>query len=448
MSFTVKGGNRLSGSVKIAGNKNEALPLVAAALLCNRMVVLRNIPDIGDVRGMLDIAAQLGAVMSPLTEGCVTLATPKIATSTLPLGLSSKIRGSILFASSLLARTGRAVIPQPGGDTIGRRRLDTHFLVFEELGAKLSTAILLNNEDGLNHHCYVLEAPKGLKGADIHLDEASVTGTENALIAAAGAQGITRISNAACEPHVQGLCHFLQKMGVTVEGVGSNVLTVHGRQSFSDADHTCGCDHIEAGSFISLAACTGSELTLSNVDTDHMRMTLLQFNRLGVNSVPDHAARTISIPANQSMEIRRDLGSAIPRIEDATWPGFPADLTSIMVVAATQAKGMCLIHEKLFESRLFFVDTLIGMGAQIVLCDPHRVVVAGPSKLYGSRISSPDIRAGMALLIAALAAEGTSVIHNISQIDRGYENIDTRLKALGADIERNIQQRRHSDTPI
>ena len=444
-SFIVKGRNRLHGSIKVAGNKNEALPLVAAALLCNRTVVLRNIPDIGDVRGMLDIAASLGAEVSTLESGIVEIAAPAITTSTMPLAQSARIRGSILFASSLLARTGKAVLPQPGGDTIGRRRVDTHFLVFEALGAKLRTEHLVNEEDGATHLTYILEAENGLKGAEIYLDEASVTATENALIAAAGAQGITRIANAASEPHVQGLCRFLQKMGVTIEGVGSNILTVHGRSSFAAADHVCGSDHIEAGSFISLAACTNSTITLTDVDTEQMRMTLIQFARLGINVEADHAARTLHIAADQPMQIRRDLGGAIPRIEDAPWPGFPADLTSIILVAATQVQGMCLIHEKMFESRLFFVDTLIGMGAQIVLCDPHRAVIAGPSTLYGSRISSPDIRAGMALLIAALAAEGTSVIHNINQIDRGYEKIDERLRALGADITRNTHTRRCTD---
>ena len=444
-SFIVKGRNALSGSVKIAGNKNEALPLIAAALLCNRAVTLRNIPDIGDVRGMLGIAASLGAELTELEDGIVEIATPSIATSIMPLTQSARIRGSILFASALLARTGKAILPQPGGDTIGRRRVDTHFLVFEALGAKLRTEYLVSEEDGATHLTYILDAPEGLRAAEIYLDEASVTGTENALIAAAGAQGITRISNAASEPHVQGLCRFLQKMGVVIEGVGSNILTVHGRSSFAAADHICGCDHIEAGSFISLAACTNSDITLTDVDTDQLRMTLYQFSRLGIVAEPDHGARTLRIPANQEMEIRRDLGSSIPRIEDSPWPGFPADLTSIILVAATQVKGMCLIHEKMFESRLFFVDTLIGMGAQIVLCDPHRAVVAGPSPLYGARISSPDIRAGMALLIAALAAEGTSVIHNIAQIDRGYERIDERLSALGADLVRNAHKRRCSD---
>jgi UDP-N-acetylglucosamine 1-carboxyvinyltransferase len=361
--------------------------------------------------------------------------------------LSSRIRGSILFASALLVRTGRAELPQPGGDTIGRRRLDTHFLVFKALGARLRVQQAPSAANGhTSGFSYILEAPRGLRGAEIYLDEASVTATENAIIAAAGARGKTVIANAASEPHVQGLCRFLQQAGVTIDGVGSNVLTIHGAGHFHCPDHTLGSDYIEAGSFISLAAATGSELTITNVDISQMRMILFQFDRLGVKTSVDADSGSIHVARRQRLRVRKDLGGAIPRIEDSPWPGFPADLTSIMVVTATQSSGTCLIHEKMFESRLFFVDSLIEMGAQIVLCDPHRVVVVGPSRLRPGTITSPDIRAGMAMLIAAMAAEGQSVIHNIGQIDRGYEKIDTRLNSLGARITRLAERRKKPRT--
>jgi len=434
-SFIVDGNIRLQGTIETAGNKNEALPLIAAALICDKAVTFDNMPDIGDVQSMLAIARHLGAAVSPIENGVCSIKATTIKKSKLPLELSSKIRGSILFASSLLARTGKAEIPQPGGDHIGRRRIDTHFLVFKALGAKLSIKRSTSDES-LGQITYVLEAKNGLKGASIYLDEASVTATENAVIAAAGASGITEIVNAASEPHVQGVCRFLEKMGVTIEGIGSNVLTIHGITTFNAAQHTIGCDYIEAGSFIGLAAATHSDITITNVDTRIMRMILLQFELIGVRVDVDHHNRTIHVGGKQLLKIKKDLGGAIPKIEDNPWPGFPADLMSIMLVTATQSRGTCLIHEKMFESRLFFVDKLIGMGAQIVLCDPHRAVIIGPTPLYGGAISSPDIRAGMALLIAALAAKGKSRIHNSMQIDRGYKQIDERLRKLGAHITR------------
>ncbi len=433
--FKVEGKKRLSGELRVSGNKNEALPLVAATILTGAKSTLTNIPAIGDVEGMLKIAAVMGAKVSKIKNNEVTINSSEAHEVSLPLELSRKIRGSILFASALLVRNGEVHIPQPGGDRIGRRRIDTHFLVFEKLGATISEERRLT-EDGDDCLTYIISAPNGLVGADIYLDEASVTATENALIAASGAKGITKITNAASEPHVQGLCRYLQSAGVTIEGIGSNVLIIHGVKSFTEVTHEIGCDYIEAGSFISLAACTNSDITLTHVDTEVMRIVLFQFERLGVTCFVDAERNRIRIPDNQDMTMRQDLGGAIPRIEDAPWPGFPADLTSIMLVAATQAKGTCLIHEKMFESRLFFTDQLMSMGAQIILCDPHRAVIAGPAKLYGATISSPDIRAGMALLIAALASEGTSKIQNIGQIDRGYENIDERLNALGANIQR------------
>lgn len=444
-TFVVEGRKKLSGLITVSGNKNEALPLIAAALLCDSPVTLSNVPDIGDVRDMLTIASSLGASISSFENGCVTIDATTLSTSLLPLELSSKIRGSILFASALLVRTGKVILPQPGGDTIGRRRVDTHFNVFEALGAKLETKRELFGEAG-ECFTYTFHADGGLSGTEIYLDEASVTATENAIIVASGASGTTIIANAASEPHVQGLCRFLEKAGVSIEGIGSNILTIHGITSFKPVDHSIGCDYIEAGSIISLAAATNSNIQINNIDTCFMRMILFQFERIGIEVIVDHEKKTIQIPDNQKLEIRKDLGGSIPRIEDSPWPGFPADLTSIIIVSAIQSKGTCLIHEKMFESRLFFVDKLISMGAQIVLCDPHRVVVVGPSQLYGATISSPDIRAGMALLIAALAAEGKSTIHNIDQIDRGYENIDTRLRLLGADITRINKNRRKTDT--
>ncbi len=446
-TFVVEGRKKLSGAVAVSGNKNEALPLIAAALLCDAPVTFTNVPDIGDVQDMLSIAAALGVTVSPLADGTVTVDASNIGTSLLPLELSSRIRGSILFASALLVRTGKVILPQPGGDSIGRRRIDTHFYVFQKLGASMDVT-RERSEDTGECFTYILNAPKGLEGTEIYLDEASVTATENALIVAAGARGRTVIANAASEPHVQGLCRFLEKLGVFIEGIGSNVLTIHGIKKFKAVEHEVGSDYIEAGSFISLAAATDSAISITHIDTRVMRLILFQFERIGVTVEVDRENKTIHIPDGQNLCIRKDLGDAIPRIEDSPWPGFPADLMSIMLVTATQSQGTCLIHEKMFESRLFFVDKLISMGAQIVLCDPHRALVVGPSRLYGAHISSPDIRAGMALLIAALAAEGRSVIHNIAQIDRGYERIDERLRSLGADVSRISMRRRSTDQPL
>jgi len=429
--FVVEGKKPLSGSIAVAGNKNEALPLIAASLLVNATTTFHNVPDIGDVQTMCAIASALGANVS-WQHDTLTIDATGVNNPVLPLELSSKIRASVLFASSLLVRTGSAIITQPGGDTIGRRRLDTHFIAFKELGATLTV-----DRKNPQETRFILEAPHGLHGADIYLDEASVTATENAIIAAAGAHGITTINNAACEPHVQGLCHFLAGCGVRFTGIGSNIITIEGARNCRSQTHfTVSPDYIEAGSFIGLAAATQSSLTITNVNPAQMRMIFLQFERIGVRIIADQAASTIIVPPDQPMTIKRDLGAAIPRIEDSPWPGFPTDLMSILLVTATQSTGTCLVHEKMFESRLYFVDKLINMGAQIVLCDPHRAVIVGPSPLFGAAISSPDIRAGMALLIAALAAEGTSTIHNITQIDRGYERIDERLRLLGASIER------------
>ncbi|MCY3972034.1 MAG: UDP-N-acetylglucosamine 1-carboxyvinyltransferase, partial [Acidobacteria bacterium] len=340
------------------------------------------------------------------------------------------IRASILLAGPLLARRGRVSMPPPGGDVIGRRRLDTHVLALEALGAEVT----LCPRGGLE--CRVKAADGRLRGAEIFLDEASVTATENAVMAASLAGGETRILNAASEPHVQDLCRLLKAMGVPIEGVGTNLLVVQGVERLGGAEFEIGPDYIEVGSLVTLAAVTGGELRIPNARPEEHRATRIAFGRLGVDFEVRGDGRDLFVPGGQELQVRTDLQGAIPKIEDAPWPGFPADLTSIAVVGATQSRGSVLIHEKLFESRMFFVDRLVAMGAQIVLCDPHRVVVSGPSRLYGRDMVSPDIRAGMAMLIAALCAEGRSVIDNVQQIDRGYERIDERLRSLGADIER------------
>jgi len=435
--FIVEGKCKVQGTIRVTGNKNEALPLIAASLLCRSPLIFSNVPDIGDVRAMLSIATILGAKVSPLRDGQVTIDASELITTELPAKESSAIRASILFASALLVRKGHAEIRQPVGDSIGRRRLDTHFAVFKELGVRIKIERSILSGESKQQTSFLFSAPeRGLEGRDIYLDEASVTATENALIAAAGARGTTTIANAASEPHVQGLCRFLEKCGVVIEGIGSNLLVVHGISELTAANHRVGGDYIEAGSFIGLAAATGSELTIEGVEPEHLHMIRYQFGRFGITIKVDGSKDAIIVPQRQKLKIHKDLGGQIPRIEDSPWPGFPTDLLSILLVVATQSEGMCLIHEKMFESRLFFVDKLISMGASIVLCDPHRAVIAGPSPLYGATITSPDIRAGMALLIAALSAEGRSIIYNIEQIDRGYQEIDTRLSALGASINR------------
>ena len=433
--FVVEGKRRLAGELTVAGNKNEALPLIAAALLIGDKCVLNNVPDIADVREMCSIAETLGANVA-MENNTLVIDSKNISSGEMPASIARKLRGSILFASSLLVRFGETRFPVPGGDKIGRRRIDTHLIVFEKLGARVVPQREIA-DDGSEVATYYITAPKnGLAAAEIYLDEASVTATENAIIAASGASGQTTIINAASEPHCQGLCNFLCAAGVKIEGTGSNVLKIYGQKNFAAPKHTIGCDYIEAGSFISLAACTNSDIILRNVNTDVMKMTLHQFGRLGIDVLANKEGNFLHIPDNQRMEIKTDAGNCVPRIEDAPWPGFPADLTSIMLTTATQAKGSCLIHEKMFESRLFFTDRLQSMGAQIILCDPHRAVIIGPATLSGAQISSPDIRAGMALLIAAMCAKGVSRIHNIEQIDRGYERIDARLNAIGANIVR------------
>ena len=421
--FVIEGGAPLSGRIKPEGNKNAALPLIAAALLTDEDVVLANMPRIRDVETLLEIVDDLGASVAWSGPNEVTIRAANLSRTALDERLSERIRASLLLAGPLLARLGRAQVPPPGGDVIGRRRIDTHLLAFEALGATVEM------ERGFD-----VIAPAGLVGCEMFLDEASVTGTENAVMAAALARGTTTIVNAACEPHVQDLCRLLVAMGSTIDGIGSNVLTIHGVDRLGGARYRVGPDHIEVGSFIGLAAVTGGDLTICDVEPRDLRSTLQAFRRLGVEV--EIAGREVRVPPGQRLEVVDDVGGQIPKIEDGPWPALPADLTSIAVAVATQARGTVLVFEKMFENRLVFTDKLVNMGAKIVLCDPHRVVVTGPARLYGQRLSSPDIRAGMALLIAALCAEGTSVIGEVGQIDRGYERLDERLRDLGAQIER------------
>jgi UDP-N-acetylglucosamine 1-carboxyvinyltransferase len=421
--FIVEGGGPIQGVLRPAGNKNEALPVIAASLLVSGPVVLENLPQIGDVETLLEAVHGLGADVARVGERAVRIDASNLTSAAPAPALASRIRGSFLLAAPLLARRGEAVLPRPGGDQIGRRRLDTHVLALRQLGAEIEVGDV-----------YRLTLPGRFKGAEVFLDEASVTATENAVMAGVLAHGRTRLLNAASEPHVQGLCHALRAMGARIRGIGTNVLEIEGVDALEPATHRIGPDHIEIGSFVALAAMTEGELRLLDVVPDHLQMIRLVFARLGLETGLE--GTTLVVPSRQRLTVTDDLGGAIPTVDDAPWPGFPADLTPTALVLATQCAGTVLIHEKLFESRLFFVDRLIDMGARVVLCDPHRAVVAGPSRLHGATIVSPDIRAGMALLAAALCARGTSLIRNAGQIDRGYEQIDTRLRALGARITR------------
>jgi UDP-N-acetylglucosamine 1-carboxyvinyltransferase len=423
--FVIEGGQRLSGTITPAGNKNAALPVLAATLLTNQTLTLRNIPQIGDVVNKIALLERLGVQVTRLSEHDWSFCAAQVGAAQPDAALSRKIRTSILLAGPLLARRGFVTLPRPGGDAIGRRRLDTHFQALRELGASIE----------ITPSAYILQADR-LRGADILLDEMSVTGTEQAVMAAVLAEGTTVLHNAASEPHVQDLCHLLNTLGARIEGAGTNRLIIDGVASLGGGEYTIGPDFMEVGSFIGLAAVTRSAIRIAGARPEEHRMTRLAFGRLGVSWSVD--GDDIVIPGDQELCVQHDAHNAIPKIDSMPWPGFNPDLISIALVIATQAEGTVLIHEKMFESRLFFVDRLIGMGARIVLCDPHRAVVVGPSQLYGEPegLPSPDIRAGMALLIAALCAKGRSVIHNIGQIDRGYERIDERLRSIGAQIER------------
>ena len=421
-TFVVRGGRRLSGTVRPAGNKNAALPMMAAALLTDQPVVLENVPRIRDVETLRELLCALGAEAEWTGDGTLRLCGRGARPGKIDPALAARIRASVLLAGPLLARAGALELPPPGGDVIGRRRLDTHFLAFRRLGAEVEAGDV-----------YRIRA-KALRGTDVFLDEPSVTASENAVMAAVLARGTTTLRNVAAEPHVQQLCRLLVAMGARISGIGTHELTVEGVDALGGATARIEPDHIEVGSFVGLAAVTRSELTIEPVEPRHLDAIRLAFERLGVEwELRDTRLR---VPADQRLEIQMDFGERVPKIDDGPCPAFPADLISIATVVATQCRGTLLVHEKMFESRMFFVDKLISMGARIVLCDPHRAVVVGPSPLRGSEVESPDIRAGMAILIAALGAEGTSRIHNVGQIERGYERIEERLRALGAEIER------------
>ena len=419
--YRIEGGFPIKGKITAAGNKNAALPCIAATLLTDEKVTLRNIPEIEDAGVMFKILEGLGASVKKVEKHVWEVTAQKIDTALIPPELSKKIRASILFAGPLIARLGKASMMPPGGDVIGRRRLDTHFLALTELGARVDI-------DGK----FEFSANK-LVGDDIFLDETSVTATENAVMAAALAEGRTTITNAASEPHVQDLCKMLIAMGAKISGVGSNILIIDGVKKLHGCDFAIGPDYMEIGSFIGLAAATRGSVTIETINPPDMRPLRIAFGKLGIRW--NITGNSLEVAANQDMKVNPDLGGMIPKIDDSPWPGFPPDLTSIMTVVATQVEGNVLIFEKMFESRMFFVDKLIGMGARITLCDPHRAVVSGPSVLHGDKLVSPDVRAGMAMVIAAMIARGESSISNVYQIERGYENLIPRLKALGAHIE-------------
>ncbi len=420
--FVIEGGHKLSGRVRPGGSKNEALPCLAATLLTDEEVTLKNVPRIADVEVMLRVIEDLGGVYEWIDDGVVKIRTANVKSTTLNADLCRKIRASILFAGAMLAREGACELPPPGGDVIGRRRLDSHILGLEALGTKVTF------DGGLS-----FKAEK-LQGTDFFMDEASVTATENIIMAAVGAKGTTTLRNAACEPHVQGLCRMLGRMGAQIDGVGTNILKIKGAKGLWGCEHTIGPDYLEIGSFAGLAAVTGGEVTIEGVVPDDLRMIRLVFNKLGVYT--ELRGNDLFVSGKKELVVVDEFGGQIPKIDDNIWPAFPTDLMSIAITVATQSRGSILFFEKMFEGRMFFVDSLIAMGARIIFCDPHRIVVLGPSKLYGTTLESPDVRAGMALLIAALAAEGTSTIYNIRQIDRGYEKVDEKLRALGAHIER------------
>jgi UDP-N-acetylglucosamine 1-carboxyvinyltransferase len=424
--FVIEGGVPLSGTVVPAGNKNGALPILAACVLTEEEVVLRNVPRIRDVEAMLRILRGIGATADWTDDNEVTVCAAGVdRAAEVPRAEAERIRASFLLAGPLLARFGRATMPPPGGDVIGRRRLDPHLDAFRELGATFSQDV----------DVVVLDArDRALRAADVFMDEPSVMGTENALMAAALTPGTTRLGNAASEPHVQDLARMLVKMGARIEGIGSNTMTVHGAESLGGCTHDVGPDHIEIGSFMALAGVTGGEMRIKDTVPEDLRMIRLVFERLGLRTELEGA--DVVIPGGQHLRVKRDVGEYTAKVQDGPWPAFPADLTSIVIALATQCDGQVLIHEWMFENRMIFTDKLVLMGANITLCDPHRAIVSGPSRLRGARVESPDIRAGMAMVIAACCAEGRSEINNIRQIDRGYERIDERLRELGARIDR------------
>jgi UDP-N-acetylglucosamine 1-carboxyvinyltransferase len=422
IQYVVEGGHKLRGAIEPSGNKNSALPIIAAALLTDQPVTLENVPRIRDTETLVELIRSVGASAEWRGRNRLAVHAKQIRAGDLDPDLCARIRASILLAGPLLARCGELTLPPPGGDVIGRRRLDTHFLAFEQLGATVSQT------DRLEFKC------ARLKGADVFLDEPSVTATENALMAAVAAHGTTYLRNAASEPHVQDLAHFLVALGAKIDGIGTNTMVVYGPAALGTTSYSIQPDHIEVGSLIGLAAVTRSPLRIVRAGVEHLRSIRMGFERLGI--VCEVAGDDLIVPSDQTLKIKDDFGGHVPKLEDQPWPAFPADLMSIAIVTATQCDGVILMFEKMFESRMFFVDKLISMGARIVLCDPHRAIVAGPSKLRGASMISPDIRAGMAMLLAAVCAEGRSTINNADQIERGYERIDERLNALGAKITR------------
>ncbi len=420
--YIIEGSAKLSGTVTPQGNKNEALPALAACLLTDEPVIVRNVPRIGDVLTMLEILRSLGAEVNELSHSDFEIRCANIRDANIDAEQARSLRAAILLAGPLITRFNTVLLPPPGGDVIGRRRLDDHFMALHSLGAEVQV-----------NKTYSFKT-KQLRGADIFLEEQSVTATENALMAAVLAKGTTTLRNAACEPHVSGLARMLNSMGAKISGIGTNILVIEGVDRLHGTEHTIGPDLLEIGGYIVLASITNSEITINNVNSDELRVIRSTYRKLGIDfSVNGNQA---VVPAEQQLVIQPDFAGDIPKIDDGTWPAFPTDLMSILIVGATQATGTVLFFEKMYDGRMFFVDHLIGMGARIVLCDPHRVVVVGPSQLYGNQVTSPDIRAGMALVIAALCAKGTSTLFNIRQIDRGYEHLETKLQQLGADIQR------------
>jgi len=422
IQYIVEGGHRLKGTIEPSGNKNAALPIIAASLLTEHPVTLDNVPRIRDTETLVELICSIGVAAQWQSRNKLAIHAKTIRAADLDPELCARIRASILLAGPLLARCGELTLPPPGGDVIGRRRLDTHVLAFEQLGATVTASDRLQFRSA------------GLKGADVFLDEPSVTATENALMAAVAADGTSHLRNVASEPHVQDLVRFLVALGARIEGIGTNAMVVHGGATLGGVSYSIGPDHIEVGSLIGLAAVTRSPLRIVRAGIHHLRSIRMGFERLGITCQVE--GDDLIVPARQTLKIQDDFGGHVPKLEDQPWPAFPADLMSIAIVTATQCDGVILMFEKMFESRMFFVDKLIAMGGRIVLCDPHRAIVAGPSRLKGALMSSPDIRAGMAMLLAAACAEGVSTINNADQIERGYERIDERLNALGAKITR------------
>jgi len=426
--FIIQGGQSLTGEIVPSGNKNSALPLLAACTLTDEPVILHNVPDIRDVRTMRALLESLGVIVEILDTHTWRVHARQVRPADLDPDLCRQIRASILLAGPMIARAGKLQLPPPGGDIIGRRRVDTHILAFKALGTQAEY-----NRSDRRFHFYASK----LTGANILLDEASVTATENAIMAAVTASGTTILRNAASEPHIQELCHFLNGLGAKIENIGSNTLLIQGATRLHGGEFTIGPDYLEVVSFIGAAVVTQGSICIRNAGPQYLDMIAVVFRRLGITWEVD--GEDVLVPSGQMLEVEPDLGNAIPEISVMPWPAFPTDLMSIAIVAATQARGSVLFHDWMYPSRMFFIDKLVGMGAHIVLCDPHRCIVQGPTRLFGENLESPDIRAGMALLLAALAAEGQSVIRNVGQIDRGYERVDEKLSSLGAHIQR-VQQ--------